>query len=267
VNNTPKVFLINGKGDIKKTYYYGSENQDLGSTSSNSINYKKIEVIQENTFALTKMPQGNWNLLTSRNLEQFHPSFLYNTQTETIEELPITYPKDYFKEGKKEITYSRCYNGRQLIYSFYADPHIYIHDIESGKLTSQQVASKYIGKIKPMENLDYQSYMKYGVETPYYGSIVYDESSQLYYRFCYVGTELTTNMNIRETIKYKPIFSIIIINKFFQKVGETLFKENYYNMDIFFIYKQGLYLSINHPRNPKNVEDKFVFERLEVSSL
>lgn len=267
ISNSPKFFLVNGEGEVVKKYDYGAKNRDVGNTYSTSLNYKKIEVIKENTVALTRMPQGNWNLLTNRDLEQFHPGFFFNTKTETVGELPLTYPKDYFAEGKKEIAYSRCYNGKQLIYSFYADPHVYIHDVESGKVTSQLVSSQYIERIKPMENMDYQSYTKYGVESPYYGTVIYDEASQLYYRFCYIGTELTTDMNARETIKYKPIFSIIIMDKFFQKIGETLFENKYYTMDNFFIYNKGLYLSVNHPNNSKNTEDAFIFERLAVSSL
>jgi len=74
------------------------------------------------------------------------------------------------------------------------------------------------------------------------------------------------NENFREMWDYgRKIFSIIILNRDFQIIGETLFPEYIYNPGVMFVRKDGLYISASHFKNPEYSDDilKLVCFRLE----
>lgn len=55
-------------------------------------------------------------------------------------------------------------------------------------------------------------------------------------------------------------FSVIILNKDFQIIGETLFPESIYNSYVFFVHKDGLYISRDYQMIYGQSEDYMTFE-------
>ena len=55
-------------------------------------------------------------------------------------------------------------------------------------------------------------------------------------------------------------FSIVILNKNYEIIGETRFPGNTFNYRMYFIGKKGLYLSLNNLENPNFDEDKLQFQ-------
>lgn len=55
-------------------------------------------------------------------------------------------------------------------------------------------------------------------------------------------------------------FSVIILDNKFNIIGETLFPENIYNSYIFFVHKDGLYISSDYQINYNQSEDTLNFE-------
>ena len=55
-------------------------------------------------------------------------------------------------------------------------------------------------------------------------------------------------------------FSIIILDKNFNIIGETLFPEGIYNSYVFFVHKDGLYISKDYQMNYDQSEDFLTFE-------
>ena len=52
---------------------------------------------------------------------------------------------------------------------------------------------------------------------------------------------------------------IIILDKNFNIIGETVFPEYTYNPNLMYIDEKGLYISENHYKNPNYDDDKLIF--------
>lgn len=59
-------------------------------------------------------------------------------------------------------------------------------------------------------------------------------------------------------------FSIIILDKNFNIIGETLFPDYTYNSGIMFIREDGLYISSNHPMSAQYSDDYLNFQRFDL---
>lgn len=59
-------------------------------------------------------------------------------------------------------------------------------------------------------------------------------------------------------------FSIIILNENYGIIGETRFPGNTYAYRLWFIGKNGLYLSLNNQGNPGFDEDRLLFQRMKL---
>ncbi|MCZ4238092.1 DUF4221 family protein, partial [Staphylococcus equorum] len=78
-------------------------------------------------------------------------------------------------------------------------------------------------------------------QIPFYGNLIYDKYRDVYYRFVYPETEVQPNDNAMDIWQLgRSKFSIMILNKEFEVVGETLFPENTYASNHFFIREDGL---------------------------
>ena len=59
-------------------------------------------------------------------------------------------------------------------------------------------------------------------------------------------------------------FSIIILDKNFRILGETLFPDNTYNPQIIFVRPEGLYITDSHYLNPRYSDDILSFQKYEL---
>jgi hypothetical protein len=64
--------------------------------------------------------------------------------------------------------------------------------------------------------------------------------------------------NERNTLWNKPI-SVIILDKNFKKVGETLLEENLYDFRNWIVTEEGLLICNSNPNNPDIEENKLKF--------
>jgi hypothetical protein len=75
-----------------------------------------------------------------------------------------------------------------------------------------------------------------------YGNTLYDKYRDVYYRFAYPGVDISqyANYNLQDLyMSGLPKFSVIILDKNFNIIGESLFPENTYNPQVAFIHKDG----------------------------
>ncbi|MDR2233264.1 MAG: DUF4221 domain-containing protein, partial [Tannerella sp.] len=150
--------------------------------------------------------------------------------------------------------------------SFYYDEEIYVTLPDHQSVRKIPVVSKYIPNIEYVELKTSGNPLKNEVENPNYGNLFFDPYRDVYYRFAYPKNEVEQDDNFRELWDYgRKIFSIIILNRDFQVIGETLFPEYIYNPGVVFVNKDGLYISASHFKNPEYSDDdlKFVCFRLE----
>ena len=252
----PEIYSVNKEGKINKKIYYGKSKDGnvLNACNSLSFSYHPILKFNNNLFVLSEC--NRWKYPNP-------VSAMIDLNTGNVQELPFEYPRFSGADNKKknagvELYFSRCFNGDKFIYSFFYEEDIFITSIDHNIVERVNVKSNYIDRVV-MPN-DYNETLKSMCENPNYGNLLYDKYRDVYYRVCYLKTEIDNRENYMELWDFgRKIFSIIILDKNFNIIGETVFPEYTYNPNLMYIDEKGLYISENHYKNPNYDDDKLIF--------
>lgn len=192
-----------------------------------------------------------------------------------VKSLPMAYPRkiaDCFGKPSLGIEQgmSRCFNGEDFVYSFAFDENIYIFSPKNGEVRKKEIKSRYIEDLKFPDHIpnDFNLAVKMMCELPFYSHLVYDEFRQLYYRFVFPRMDLNNDENFAELWQSgRNQFSVMILDKELNVLGETLLPENHYRSNLFYITEKGLYISESHYKNPSFNDDSLIFRLFVVSEL
>lgn len=121
-----KLVLIDKNATIKEkiAYSQSADETNLYPFCAMSFVYKPIIEIGDNMYTISEC----------NRMEKKNPvSATLNTKTKLIHTLPFSYPHFPNSENKSkaygvETNFSRCYDGKQFIYSFHFDEYIYCID-------------------------------------------------------------------------------------------------------------------------------------------
>jgi len=204
----------------------------------------------------------------NRLIEHDPVSVAINMNTKEEKKLPFDYP-DYpgsevkLKRYGMEASYSRCYDGQRFIYSFHYDENIYVATPEHDSIRKVSVKSKYFDKVQLPDELT-ASPEDFCVNA-WYNNLLYDPYREVYYRIAYPPSTLDKGVRPMELVQFgRKNFSIIILDKDFRILGETLFPDNTYNPKIMLIRLEGLYISDSHYLNPRFNDDILSFRKFEL---
>jgi len=255
---------VDTTGTTKQFIKYGKTNNDYNvvpSYTSTSFDYKPI-IINNNLIYIAQIPTQ------FSDIAETPVSVAIDTSSNTIKELPFRFPNLITDEELFTLIpvpdFSRDFNGKQFIYSFNMDENIYITDIETDKEIKVPTKSKYINKLKFSKRIGERSTThKTLIESSYYENLLYDNYRDVYYRFARIGGELPSEYKSQcsEIFFSGSIqFSVIILDKDFNIIGETLFPKFTYNPTVAFVHKNGLYISDSHILNPSFDENILSFK-------
>ena len=145
--------------------------------------------------------------------------------------------------GANYMQFSRIYDGKNFIYSFYVSEDVLLVSTDHSNVRRIPVKSRHISSATE-EQKDNEQGPRLNLELARYGDLIYDPYRNTYYRFAYPKTLLDRNMNWWGKAVYgRNKFSVIILDENFNIIGETLFPEGIYNSYVFFVHKDGLYIS------------------------
>lgn len=236
-----------------------------------TLNHSPICFIGENLY----IPQPINPLLGGDFLPHSPVGALLDTVSKGLKVAPLTYlpyvPTSNIPSYVRGTIISHCYDGERLIYSFDTEDSLFTLSSDFSIKKSYIAKSKYVDKVKvnPIKEQDLSIALKTNCETAGYGNIIYDKYKEVYYRFVYPEVELdnaeTDYMDILHWGGKK--FSIIILDKNLNVVGETMFPEYTYNSRLFFISEDGLYLSATHFKRPDFDENVLRFQKMELMKL
>ena len=100
-----------------------------------------------------------------------------------------------------------------------------------------------------------------------YGDLIYDPFREVFYRITYPSTTIEKGVKAMELIEYgRKTFSIIILDKELNKLGETLFPNYTYNSRQLLVLPDGLYICNSHFMNPDFNDDILSFIRFDLVS-
>ncbi len=187
--------------------------------------------------------------------------------------IPSAYKNDVFGKDLVDAKYlleSRCYDGNNLIYGYGASAELAILSPDFQQLSFKTINSKFISHLVidvNQPNMEIEALQYRHCTEAAYGDVVYDPYRRLYYRFAYPETELDSEHgeSLLDLVRYgRNVFSIIVMDEHMDIIGETLFPRNTFRSDMYFVCKDGFYISCNHYKNPNASEDLLQFVKFEV---
>lgn len=268
------IHLVDGEGKVKQTIRYKNTLwNDYSFVEPFPLMASHVFtplVLVKNKMYLFSMAQGSFTDLKAGNkLAKQRVCFEIDTLKNTGKFLPFTYPQDYWSKGVIEPSLSRVYAHGKFIYSFFGDHNLYItedHTVYAKYFAGSNNFSefKYYPSLEPSTD----EYIRFFSETSGYWSIMYDPFREVFYRFVVIGNDPDSGISPQKAVSYSPHFSIILLDKNFNKIGEVAFKNNSkYVFTNSFIGRKGLYISNNHPDNPTNEEDYLSFTLFELIQI
>jgi len=160
----------------------------------------------------------------------------------------------------KDTRFSRIFNGEEFIYSFYVSEDIVVASVGHSDAKRVKVKSKYLDSPAEEQEVSEKG-PQLNLEIARYGDLIYDPYRDVYYRFAYPKTTLEDNIRWwGKSVYGRKKFSVIILDKEFKIIGETLFPESIYNSYVFFVHKDGLYISRDYQMIYGQSEDYMTFE-------
>lgn len=219
------------------------------------------------------IPQTMNLRLGDRAVQDSPIKVVIDTVKNTAEALPMRFPplighKDLGTVGAFGADYSCCYDGDSFIYSFIADEDLYVTSATHKEIVKKKAKSKYIDNVTVFRSKeeDFQKMMKAQCEHASYGKILYDKYRDVYYRFVYPPCEIDDYSDYYLDLyrSGRRSFSIMILDKELNIVGETSFPPYTYNPNLAFVLEDGLYISSSHIKNPEYSDDELRFQRLEL---
>lgn len=265
-----EIIVVNSDGLILRKLPYGKTSQGKNTVPLTTLSFPYAPLF----FLGSKLYiHQTPNLrLGNRTMEDSPVALILDTITNNLEELPLRFPEIMTSARIRtntlgiELSYSQILVDDAFVFSFFFDEDIQVVSL-SGELKQKvKVKSKYIDKIVvPSKQSNLSTLAKELCEIAFYGNLIYDKYRDVYYRFVYPETELGSNENYMDIWQLgRTKFSIMILNKDLEVIGETLFPENTYASNHFFIREDGLYLSTSFIKNPNFSDDELRFERIEL---
>jgi hypothetical protein len=269
----PVISRTDTTGQIfqKISYEKTDEGQFLVPTfTSNTVFYTPLVILKDTFYVLqeTTMP--------GKEPDTWPVSCSIDTTHKSVKALPFCFPP-ILKESELrtvgiglELTYSRCFDGSRFVYSFFFEESIAVAFPDHSEIQKIPAKSKYIQRINPREKrpADMFAGAKRMCEAPFYGNLIHDPYRNVYYRIAYPETEMEEEDESRVYIDIwttgRKRFSIIILDKDFNIIGETLFPDYTYCSMSMFVEEEGLYIRSNHFKSPDFDEDKLMFTCFEL---
>ena len=218
---------------------------------------------------------GDKIYITQRALPNFHSvdetpiSVAIDTVQQSCEEVPPTFSVLTEAERSSETgQFSRIFDGERFIYSFYVSEDVIVAPLDGTEHKRIKAKSQYIDDPSmPQKEKDMVNGPRLYLEIPRYGDLIYDPYREVYYHFAYPEVSLDKNTRwVGRAVYGRKKFSVIILDKEFNMLGETLFPEEIYNPFACFVHKDGLYISRDYQIGTgEQSEDYMTFELFKLT--
>ncbi|PZX51116.1 uncharacterized protein DUF4221 [Algoriphagus ratkowskyi] len=265
---TRNLHLTDTSGRINAKHKYQPPLSYLAAFVHNS-HYIYTPILSGNKLLVNTKFEGDMRTIADDTLASKSLSYTIDLKSSEVNLLPMTWPKGYNASGSKLLEFSMASDGEKLVYSLVADHNLYHTDLKGNLIKTVDAKSQYVEQSFPSFNeaTDRFNTMKYVFASDRYERILYDEYRGVYYRFVFPKVEVQNEEEINQLRRFPRKFAVMILDKDLNVLGETLMPENTYYPGNSFVSKDGLFISISHPDNPKNEEDLMSFEVFKLKEL
>lgn len=257
------IYKIDDTGRILDSYDYSksSDNQFVSLASSMSIIYRPL-ILKDSCFYFPQgvlkftMDKDDWAKMPMGAKVDIKKGFAEKTELT----YPVMSPNQINVVSQINVCPNLIFDGENFIYHFAKkDDIIVTKDNKSSKTYS--VKSRYADHIKPSLNAvsDMLESERRNISESMYWHLIYDKYRDVYYRFVFLPCEFEKKDDVMQLTHTRQEFTIMIINRDFEVIGETKFPKNRYMPKMVFVGEKGLYISENNPYSDEFSEDKLVF--------
>lgn len=266
------IFAVDTVGNVKQKIDYARTRENQQLIPFIPTDESQMVFIGDNLY----IPQTMNLRLGDKAIEKSPVKVVIDTIHKSVDPLPMRFPplisyKDFGTVGAFGAEYSCCYDGDSFIYSFVADEDLYVTSSAHEKVEKKKAKSKFMENVTVFRsnNDDFQKMLKEQCEHASYGKILYDKYRDVYYRFVYPPSEIDDYSGDYLDLfrSGRKAFSVMILDNHLNVVGETSFPAYTYNSNLTFILEDGLYISLNHIKNPDYSDDVLRFQRFEVEKM
>ncbi|MCF0180569.1 MAG: DUF4221 family protein, partial [Bacteroidales bacterium] len=268
----PILYFVNGYGDILKelNFYHGEH--DITCSLFRSIVNQTISIKHNIIDFPQYVPKWRNHLQPNPKDFKFNDcplAYTINLSTDEVIKSEVSYPHLYDNDDHIDHneSFSRVFDGENYVYGFFKyDSIIVTPDYKTSKTYSAK--SRYLGEIKnpgvPVGR-EAADLLKLSTHAGY-GNLVYDKYRKVFYRFCHFENDYPGPYTPEYYVSYGA-FSIMIINSDFRVVGETIFPAKLYAFRVFFVNKDGLWLSENNFQREGVSDDILSFRCLTLEDI
>lgn len=241
------IFLAKSTGEITKVMPYSYVN----TASSQQVN--RLIPFTAEPFILRK-----GQLIMSPYISPEPPRhydrrgllFAYNLKNGIMRDLKVRFPKDYVLSPFFSTDSYYCYDGKNVVFSPQSSHNVWVYNLDTREFRQFPCPTAYFkGFIRNTKKAeDFKTALHTLVNHTTYQDIAYDPYRQVYYRFVHPGEdEPADSKKLALYGQSFPTMSIIVMDKEFNKIGETLFTGSKFNYFCYYIDKEGLKISTNVP--------------------
>jgi len=267
-NNISRISSINDKGEVIRNYNFQTPESQFTSLHLGSYYNTPGFVKDSCLFLKIGIPKPD---MKREDWPKTHMFASLDLRTGKVKWVPIFYPP-IFKEEYENIdggygfSYDYNYKENRLICGFFGYDSLMVTD-DLKHIRWYNAKSRYLKSMRPklgnaMAGIN--SIIEF-CETPKYWHIMYDKYRNVYYRFAEMPYKLAPNESPYDEPKGKE-FSVIVLNKDFEIIGETRFPGKKYFYKMSFVGREGLYISENNLENPQFDENKLVFTCFKIKN-
>jgi len=269
--NSPYFYMVNDSGSILfKSQALYQENNLFGEFAPTMLYsyYASPGIIRD---SLLYFPQTQIGYPHTKDTWATSNIFSYvNLSTGQIGKTKFCYPSIFNKEEiirtlSYENGHSYADTGKEVAVSFHASDSIYVSS-DFQHVRAYPAGSRYFPPLHPEPydaTIGLLVRLRKEANEPSYHHLLYDKYRKVFYRFACMPYEYPASRSPMEEDSGRE-FSIIILNDKYEIIGETKFPGNTYAYRLWFIGRDGLYLSLNNLKNPSFNEDCLMFRRLQL---
>ena len=247
-----KLFLVNSEGELLHKIDYSKYKQDYPILAGNTWTFGNARIgFQDGLIYLPFYTGYDENHYKNIVVDDIRTIAVLDTCNKIASTLNFSYPKDFWEDKFHPLFFGFFIYKNMFFINYRYDSRIMISK-DSENWDAYEIKSKFIDvkQVVPPEKGMGGNYAR----------LVADPFRDIFYRFV-----LHEQINFRDRVitdlaRYPKKFSIIILDKDLNIIGETLFPEDKYDANGYFITKEGLYLSLSNPFNPDYNINKLEFQ-------
>ena len=267
-----KFGLFDGTGEIRSLHSTSIESDNPMDRLLNHSSTPTIPTIYLNgKLYFTKMtmgnPTGNPDFSKSHIAE-----FIYYLKNDSVVQIQNLKMPSNFEGITMPLSFSfhskALNDSNEFVISWFASDSLYVYDTDFNQ------KSVYLGKSglskefeKTTHQLSKEETDRLTISQTHYPRIIFDPFRQLYYRFVHVARKYDPNELIDHKSIQKNPFSVIVLDKNFNHLGEVVFPGSKYNLYKAFVAENGLYLPLSNIFYVNLNEDEVKYEIFDFGDM